>query len=55
MFFGFRGKDRLVVNRELTSLGMISYDFKCVEKERLRQGSVFSWGIPAEKELKVAE
>ena len=36
MFFGFKGKQRLVLNEELTSLGVVSYDNACVDKERLR-------------------
>ena len=44
MFFGFKGKQRLVLNQELTSLGVVSYDYACVAKERLRQGNDFSWG-----------
>ena len=43
MFFGFIGKQRLVEDEELTSLGIVKYDWDCVEKEKLRQGNDFSY------------
>ena len=51
MFFGFKGKQRQVINQELTSLGVVSYEASCVAKERLRQGNDFSWGSDAELAL----
>ena len=54
MFYGFKGRYRTIDDRdELTGLGIISYDYKCVQKERFREGSKFSsdtfrWGIPGE-------
>ena len=48
MFFGFAGTWMNDQDKTLNSLGVVRYDFSCVEKERfaLKTGT-FTWGVNA--------
>ena len=47
MMFGFIGRERTLVNEELTSLGVVQYNYQCVQLEREKMNDRFTWGFDA--------
>ena len=47
MIFGFIGRERTVLNEELTSLGVVQYNYQCVQLEREKMQDRFTWGLDA--------